>query len=167
MPPGLAVPAAKLAEKAKEGTVTVNAAVETALGSMTIGLLAKGKVEKSDRTFAVPAVTLNVVRPATVELAAASLEAQAGATVELKGKVLRKPPFQEPVTLKLTGLPAGLKADPVTVAPDKSEFTIPIVADAKAAAAQASTNLTIAFQISKKDYKTPPVPLALKVVPAK
>lgn len=167
LPPGLAVPAAKLAEKADEGKVTVNAAVETPLGAMTIGLLAKGKIDKADQTFAIPAVTLNVVRPASFELASSTLEVSAGSTAELKGKVVRKSPFQEPVTVKITGLPAGLKADPVTVAPGKSEFAVPIVADPKAAAAQAGANVAIAFQVNKKDYATPPLTLAVKVVPAK
>lgn len=166
LPPGLAVPAAKVAEKATETTVPVNAAVETPLGSMTIGLVAKGKIDKVDQTFAIPAVTLNVIRPASLELAAPSLELKAGATVELKGKLVRKGPFKEPVTLKINGLPAGLKADPVTVTPEQSDFTIPVIADAKAAASQATANIAIAFQVNKKDYATPAVPIPVKVIAA-
>lgn len=166
LPPGLTVPAAKAAGKATETTVPVNAAVETPLGSMTIGLIAKGKVDKVDQTFAVPAVTLNVIRPASLELAAPTLELKAGATAELKGKIIRKGPFKEPVTLKINGLPAGLKADPLTVAPDQADFTIPVVADAKAAASQATANIAIAFQVNKKDYATPAVPVPVKVIAA-
>ena len=88
-----------------------------------------------------PAVTLEVVRPAAVELAAPSTEVKAGETVEVKGKVARKGPFKEPVTVKLNGLPAGLKADPVTVPPDQSEFTLKLVADPKAAAGQATAQV--------------------------
>ena len=54
-----------------------------------------------------------------------------GTTVEVKGKVVRKGAFKEPVTVKVNGLPAGLKADPVTVAADQSEFTLKVVADAE------------------------------------
>ncbi|SIN84286.1 hypothetical protein SAMN05444166_1224 [Singulisphaera sp. GP187] len=164
LPPGLAVPAAKVAAKANEASVPVNAAVETPLGAMTIGLIAKGTFDKVEHTFAIPAITLNVVRPAALELAAPALEAKAGSTIELKGKVVRKGPFKEPVTVKVNGLPAGLKADPVTLTPDQSDFTIPVIADEKAAVAQATANVTIAFQINKKDYPTPAVPLAVKVI---
>jgi hypothetical protein len=167
LPPGLAVPAAKIDAKAEEGSVTVNAAVETALGPMTIGLVAKGKVAGADRTLAVPAVHLNVVRPAALELAAPTLEVKAGETVALKGKVVRKGPFKEAVTVKVVGLPAGLKAEPVKVDGDKVEFQVPIVADAKAAAAGTKANVSIAFQINKKDYATPAVPLDVKVLAAK
>ena len=81
---------------------------------MTVGLQAKGKFAGADRTFALPAVTLAVVPPATVELAAPALEIKPGATVELKGKIVRKGAFDGPVTVKINGLPAGLKAEPVT-----------------------------------------------------
>lgn len=167
LPPGLAIPAVKLGARDEQGKVTVNAAVETAIGPMTIGLTAKGKFDKVEQTFAMPAVTLNVIRPAAIELAAPSFEARAGATTELKGKIVRHGPFKEPVTVKLSGLPAGLKAEPVKVAPDQSAFVVPIVADAKAAAAQTSANVSMAFQVNKKDYTTPPSPLTVKVVPAK
>jgi hypothetical protein len=134
---------------------------------MTIALTAKGKVGGAERTFDVPAVTIQVVRPAAVELAAPSLEVKPGATVELKGKVVRKGPFKEPVTVKVSGLPAGLKAEPEKVAPDKSEFTIKVVADPKAAAASAKASVALAFQINKKDYPTPAAPIDVKVVAAK
>lgn len=167
LPPGLAVPAANIAAKAGEGNVTVNVGTEAPLGMMTIALVAKGKINNADQTLAVPAVTLNVVRPAALELAAPALEVKAGATFELKGKVVRKGPFKEPVTVKVNGLPAGLKADPVTVAPDASEFTAKVVADEKAAAATATANVVLAYQVNKKDYPTSPTPLAVKVLPAK
>ena len=76
----------------------------------------RGRSRNSDQTIAVPAVTLAVVRPASVELAAAAIEVKPGTTAELKGKVVRKGTFNEPVTVRINGLPAGLKADPVTVA---------------------------------------------------
>jgi hypothetical protein len=164
LPPGLAVPDAPIAEKAAEGSVTVNAAVEAALGAMTIGLTAKGKLAGKDQVFAAPAVTLNVVRPAEVRLAAPGLEVKAGETVELKGQILRKGPFKEPVTLKVNGLPAGLKAEPVTVAPDATDFAIKVVAEPSAAEATATGNVAPAFQVNKKDYATPPTPLAVKVI---
>jgi hypothetical protein len=130
-------------------------------------LAAKGKIAGAERTFDLPAVTLAVVPPATVELAAPALEIKPGATLELKGKIVRKGSFDGPVTVKINGLPAGLKAEPVTLAGTLSNFAVKIVADAKAASASAGTQVAIAYQIEKKDYSVPPAPLAVKVLPIK
>ncbi len=147
--------------------MAIKAAAEAPLGRATIVLTAKGKLGGSERTIAIPAVTLEVVRPAALELSAATIEVKPGETAELKGKVVRKGGFKDPVTVKLTGLPAGLKAEPVTVAPDASEFTLAIVAEPTAPAATAKANAALAFQVNKKDYPTPASPVAVKVVPAK
>ena len=71
------------------------------------------------------------------------------------------------MTVKINGLPAGLKADPVTVADKVTNFTLKVVADAKAAPATARSQVALAYQVDKKDYSVSPVPLAVKVVPAK
>ena len=71
------------------------------------------------------------------------------------------------MTVKINGLPAGLKAEPVTVPAGASDFAVKIVADAKAAPASAGTQVAIAFQVEKKDYSVPPAPLAVKVLPIK
>ncbi len=168
LPPGLTVPAANLGENADEVGVTVNTAVEHPLGIVSVALIAKGKVAGADRVFGVPAVTLNVVKPAAVEIAGAAVEVKAGGSVEIKGKVLRKGAFKEPVTVKLNGLPAGTKAEPVVVAPDKTDFTIKVSAEEKAAPATASATTALAFQVNKKDYpNAPSVPITVKVLPAK
>jgi hypothetical protein len=130
-------------------------------------LQAKGKFGGAERTFALPAVTLAVVHPATLDLAAPGLEIKPGAIVELKGKVVRKGAFDGPVTVKINGLPAGLKADPVTVAANESNFTVKVVADAKAPPTSAGSQVVLAYQLEKKDYSVPPAPLAIKVVPSK
>ena len=118
LPPGLAVPAVNIAEKAATGSVTVTAAPEVPLGPMTIALTAKGKIANAEQVFAVPAVTLNVVRPAAITLAAPSAEVKAGATVEVKGKVERKAPFKEPVTVKVDGAPRRPEGRPGDRGPD-------------------------------------------------
>ncbi|WZO96466.1 PPC domain-containing protein [Isosphaeraceae bacterium EP7] len=164
LPPGLTVPAVNVAEKLAEGVANVHATADVPLGAMTVALLAKGALPGGERTLAVPAVIVNVVRPAELQVAATA-EVKAGETVEVKGKVVRKGAFKEPVTVKLDGLPAGLKADPVTVAPDASDFTIKVVAEPTAAAAMAAAKVLVAFQIEKKDYPTPPGALAIKVLP--
>ncbi len=166
-PTGVTVPGDKVGAKATEGTVRIQAALEAALGTMTLALQAKGKIQNSDRTIALPAVTLAVVRPASVVLATPALEVKPGTTAELKGKVVRKGTFNEPVTVRINGLPAGLKADPVAVPAGTADFVVKVVADPKAAAASAGAEVRLAFQVQKKDYPTPPTPLAVKVLPPK
>jgi hypothetical protein len=167
-PAGTTAAAASLGEKDEQVTVTLNTTLDTPVGLSTVALQAKGKVGGTDLTLAVPAVNIDVVRPAAVEVAQANLEIQAGKEVELKGKVTRKGAFNEAVTVKLNGLPAGLKAEPVTVAADASEFTVKITADEKAAAASSSASVALAFQVNQKDYPAPPTaPLTVKVVAAK
>jgi hypothetical protein len=168
LPAGFTIGASTIPAKANEGGAIVNAAVEAPLGPSIIALTAKGSIVGKEKILAAPAVTLEVVRPAAVELAAPSTEVKAGQTVEVKGKVARKGPFKEPVTVKLDGLPAGVKAEPatVTVPPDQTEFTLKLVADAKAAAGQATAKVALAFQINKKDYPVPTAPLAVKVLSA-
>lgn len=166
-PPAISMAALSIGDKATEGAANLNIPVEIGLGQTTLVLLAKGKIGGKDRTFALPAVTLNIVRPAAIEIGAPKLEIKPGATVEVKGKLVRKAPFKDPVTVKLEGLPGGLKADPVVVAPDKSEFTLKLTADAKAAVATAPARVAMAFQVNKKDYSSPATPLEVKVLAAK
>ncbi|APW62458.1 hypothetical protein [Paludisphaera borealis] len=167
LPPGLTAPAATIAEKAGEGTATVAAAPEAALGAMTVALTAKGKFAPGERTLAIPAVTLNVVRPIELTLAAPAVELAPGATVEVKGKVVRKGSFKDPVVIRLDGLPAGLKADPATVAPGASDFVVKVTAAADAKPAEAAAKVAAVFQIDKKDYAFPPSALAAKIVAPK
>jgi hypothetical protein len=166
LPVGFAVASSTLPAKAVEANAILNIGADAPIGPTLVAITAKGAIGGKERTLSVPLVTLEVVRPAAVELASNTIEIKAGATVELKGKVIRKGPFQEPVTVKIDVLPAGLKADPATVPPDQSEFTLKIVADAKAAPAQATSQVALAFQVAKKDYPVPTTPLAVKVMPA-
>ena len=167
LPPGLTVPGDQLAVKATEGAIRIQAALEAALGKTTLVLQAKGKIRNSDQTIAVPAVTLAVVRPASVELATAGIEVKPGTTAEIKGKVVRKGTFNEPVNVKINGLPAGLKADPVAVPAGAADFVVKVVADPKAAVTSVGAQVALAFQVQKKDYPVPPTPLAVKILPSK
>jgi hypothetical protein len=167
LPAGITVVAATVADKATDGKVTVNAAIAAPLGAMTVVLRAKGKFAGAERTIDLPAVTLAVVPPASVALAGPSIEVKGGTTTELKGKIVRKGAFDGPVTVKINGLPAGLKADPVTVPGGTASFVAKIAADPKAGATSANAQVALAFQVEKKDYPVPPVPLAVKVLASK
>lgn len=164
LPPGLAVPEVKVDDKGTEATVTVNVAPEAALGKVSIGLNGKGKLGGKDLVLAAPVTTLEVARPVAVELAAPKFEIKPGETFELKGKLNRKAPFKQPVKVQLNGLPAGLKADPIDLAAEATEFTIKVVADAGAAAAEATAQLALAFKLGDKDYAFPPTPVPVKLV---
>ena len=163
LPAGVGVLGTTIAEKAEATNVVVTAAVDAPLGPATLALMAKGKLDGKDDTLVAPLLTANVVRPAEVSLAASTVEMKAGASFELKGKLARKGPFKEPVTLKLNGLPAGVSAEPITLAPDAAEFAFKVVATPEAAPAEAPLQLAIAFQVNKKDYPMPALPLSIKL----
>lgn len=164
LPPGVTLPETKVEEKAVEVVANVGVAREAPLGKMCIGVTAKGKFGDADRSFALPAITLDVVRPITAEASASSLEVKAGSTVDLSGKIVRKGAFKEPVTVQIKGLPAGLKSEPVTVAPEATDFTLKIEAEPTAPEATANAQLAPTYKLGDKDYPHPPAPLALKVV---
>jgi len=167
LPPGLAVPSASMAGNQAQASVSVNSTLEASLGAMTIVLQAKGKFAGGEQTIAIPAVTLKLVRPADLVLSAPAVEIKPGTTTEIKGKVERKGSFNEPVTVRLNGLPAGLMAGAVVVPPGAADFVIKISADAKAAAGSTNTQLVSAYQVAKKDYPTLPLALAVKVLAAR
>ena len=150
LPPGLAVPNASIADKATEGKVTVTAAVAAPLGTSTIVLQAKAKLGGADRVLDLPAVTLNVVPPAALELATKVLEIKPGTTAELKGKISRKGSFDAPGTGKIIGGPAGLKADPDTVAGTETSFVVKVVAAATAPVATADTRVAASSSRSRR-----------------
>src|SRR5262249_17735080 len=149
---GLTVAGTTIGAKATEAKVTVKAALTAPLGTTTLGLQAKGHFAGSEQVLGLPAVTVTVVPPAAVELAAPRIEVKPGATVQLKGKVVRKGSFNALAIVKINGLPAGLRAQPVTVAGGVSSFVLKIAADANAPATSANTKLVLAFQVDKKDY---------------
>jgi hypothetical protein len=161
LPPGLAVPTVSIEGKSASATVAVNTTLEAALGSMTIALLAKGKFAGGEQTIAIPAVTLNLVRPAELALNSLAVEVKPGTTSEIRGKVVRKGAFNEPVTVRLNGLPAGLNAQPAVVPPGVSDFVLKVVSEGGAAAGVTAIQLVSAYQVGKQDY--PPAPMALTV----
>ena len=166
MPPGLALAASKIEAKAVEATATINAAPEAPLGPWTIALTAKGAIAGREEILGVPAVSLVVVRPADLALAASTVEIKPGGMAEVKGTVARRGSFHDPVTVKLDGLPAGVKAEPasVVVSPDQADFLFQLSAEPSAAVAAADAKVGLTFQVAGKDYPTPPVPLSVKVV---
>src|SRR5205807_2764630 len=66
-------------------------------------------------------IALKLDGPSRLE---APLDPKKGATVKIHGKLERREGVKADVALALTGLPAGAKADAVTVKADKSAFTL-------------------------------------------
>ncbi len=123
---------------------------------MTIGLQAKGKFAGAERTLALPAVTLTVVPPASVELAAPAHRDQARRNrSSSRGRSSARGHSTARSPSRSTACRPGLKAEPVTVAGGASSFVVKVVADAKAAATSAGTQVALAFQVEKKDYSGP------------
>lgn len=165
-PKGLTLAANKVAEKVADFAVVLKSTTETPLGEHTIGLTAKGKLAGEDRVVDAPLVKLNVVAPIVMEGVAKELTVKPGQTVELKGKLNRKPSAKPEVTVTLDTLPAGLKAEPVKVAGDKAEFTLKIVADKAAKAAAGNATVKATFKAAdNKDYPALTAPVAVKIVP--
>ncbi len=86
------------------------------------------------RSFAVKLpVLIKVESPPHLE---ATLDPKAGATIEVVGRVERQYGFFGDVELTLTGLPAGVRADAVTVKTFQSKFVMKIVLPPNAAAGE-------------------------------
>ncbi|WP_169977956.1 hypothetical protein [Tautonia rosea] len=165
-PTGITAPKATLAEGATSGTVAVTAAPDAPIGPAMITFTAKGKVADVDRTFAVPAVTVTVVPPGDLSLAAPAVEIKAGESVEVTGTLTRKAPFTQEVTLSLADLPAGVTAEPVTIAGDATAFTLKLSAAADAAAGMGNARASAAFKVGDADAPPLTAPLAVTVVAA-
>ncbi len=166
--PGITIPNATIADKAPEGAITVNVAVAAPIVPGSLAFRGKFKANNVDDVADVPAVSYVIVRPADIAFAMPKLELKAGSTGAIKAKITRRGPFKDPVTVTLTGLPAGLKADPVVVAaaPFADDFTIKVVADKTAKPADATAQVALKYQVNKADYPAPPTPLPIKILPA-
>ncbi len=79
-------------------------------------------------TLVTPARRLPTIPPIKLELAAAAVEARAGAgsTGSITGKLTRTPGFALPVQLTLTGLPEGVPAPTFNLAADQTDFSFPV-----------------------------------------
>ena len=160
---GWTAPGGTIAAKANLGNAVVAVAPEFPLGPTTIALTAKANFGKGDQILAIPAVTLRVVRPVSVTLAAPAVDLKIAGSAEIKGKIARQGGFKEPVTVTVAGLPATIKVAPVTIAANAIDFAIKLNADAKAAAGAINGNVTVAIKIAGKDYATPPLPVSVKI----
>jgi hypothetical protein len=107
-------------------------------------------------------VTLFVDDAVTLTASAEPIKAAKLATVAVNGTLQRHPLFTEPVTLTMDGLPAGITAAPVVLAPDQSDFSFTVMT-AEAAVAGEVPNLSIKAQQSSGNVISKSVPVKLVV----
>ncbi len=162
---GVTTDAATIGEKDLAGKVAVKSAVDAPLGAVSLALKAQGKIAGQDRTVELAIVSLRVVDPVALELGSPKIPIKAKSTYDLKGKLVRKGGMNGPVVLKINGLPAGLKCEPVTVAPTAADFVLKVVAEPKAPAATVKAQISLAYKVENKDYQTPPQPIDVVVAP--
>ena len=164
---GLTIPALTIADKAAEGKVTVKTAVAAPLGTMTVGLQAKGKFAGAEtdpctpRRDAVdrPPRHRRVERPDSRYQARRDRSRSKARSCAKGLRRSRDRQDQRPAR--------GPEGRPGHRGRQRIDLLVKVVADAKAAPASAGTQVAIAYQIEKKDYSVPPPPLAVKVLPIK
>jgi hypothetical protein len=119
--------------KAGEGELTVLVPVELSAPVYDVTVQAEllDPAKKVLATAYAPVRRMAVRMPIVVKLNGpdrieAVLEAKKGTTLKLQGRIERLPGVTVDVALALTGLPAGAKADAVTVKADASDFTVSV-----------------------------------------
>ncbi len=123
-------------------------------------------------TAVTPARRMTATTPLSIELATKDpVEARAGLgeTGKLAGKIRRAPGFALPVTVGLSGLPKGSVLPKVEVAPDQSDFELPVslrfgapVGELKGVKLVATSQLDP--KNAKSVLKSADVPVAINVV---
>jgi hypothetical protein len=188
-PTGLSVAEREIGATGTSATVKVTAAADAPLGPLVVGLVAqapsqggapatrRGTGAATARGPAPPPppppavaaamIAVEVVRPASLELAATEIDLTPGNSAALRGKVTRVAPFAQEVEVKLDGLPAGVKAAPVKVAADASEFTLTLEAAGDAVPTTTPASAVLAFRLGDKNAAGAPVPLSVKVLARK
>jgi hypothetical protein len=117
--------------KASDGEVTVLVPVD--LGSPVYDVTVQAELLAADKkvlaTAYAPVRRMAVRMPIVVKLNGpnrieAPMDAKKGTTLKIQGKIERLEGLKADVALVLTGLPAGAKADAVTVKADSSDFVV-------------------------------------------
>ena len=125
----------ELAAKVVEGELTVLVPAELASTSYDVAIRADllGPDKRTVLATAYTPVRRMAVRPPlVVTVEGTRVEAKAGTTVNVKGKVERREGVAGDVVLTLTGLPAGASAAPVTIKAGATDFAFAVAVPANA-----------------------------------
>jgi len=155
------------AEYLREGVFNMKAIERVPLQTFNLVLLGEVETSNGAQTIYSRPVTVEVVQGYKIELPVTQITLQPGHTVELAGKVVREPSFNEPVTIKADSLPDKITSEPVQVLPGKDEFRM--VFEAQTSASPGEHQIQLAFssvignQERKVPYKIPPREIRLLV----
>ena len=168
LPPGLTIARRRSPTRRPRARSRVKRPLAAPLGTMTVGLQAKGKIAGADQTFALPAVTLSVVRPATRRAGRAGARDQAGSDGRAQGQDRPQGDLQragDRQDQRPARRPQGRAGDGRRrCRRTSSSRSSPTPRPPRR---RPAAQVAMAFQIEKKDYPVPPAPLAVKVLPAK
>jgi hypothetical protein len=167
-PPPVSITSKSINASANDNQVAliVTAPTSAPEGLQTLVVQAKAKVGNIDQVAFAPALTVNVVRPFTIEPAAGQVTLMPGQTVPVRFRLTRRDVFREAVRVQLSGLPVGvaLASTPGPVLPEQSEVVLNLKVDAKAAPATTNLVLSASATINGQTYNHPPamVPAVVK-----
>jgi hypothetical protein len=121
-------------------------------------------------SIAAPVRRLTTAVPFTIELAsAATVEGKAGSgeSGKFTGKVTRSAGFTQPVIVTLESLPKGYSAPSVLVAPEQSEFALPVTFafGSKPGELKGVKLVAVAAPVSTSSVKSNAIEVAVNVVP--
>jgi hypothetical protein len=118
-------------------------------------------VSPAHRLVAAQPFALQLAGPATVQAASGS-----GPTGKLKGKIVRVPGFDKPVTITLTGLPPELAAPSIMLTAGQSDFELPVAFPFETKLGPLpNAKLVATSQVSpQKQFTSNELPIAVQVV---
>ncbi len=133
LPGGLTVKTASIAKGKSEASVTISASEKVVPGRYTIVLAAVTKAKNATTILqAVPPITVTVRPTIGLQTRVERPELKPGQKTVVHIELDRSPGLNGPVQLELVGLPAGVKAEPQTVAGDKAVADVPLLVAADA-----------------------------------
>ncbi len=165
MPGGLSAPESTIEESSDEGSVTINAGLNAPLGITTVAFTAQGNIDDLDRRFAVPAVKVEVVRPASLATDRAEVTLAVGSSATVAGTLNRTPQLKEAVSIMIEGLPDGVSSEPLTLGRDETSFELTLTGGDSVQPGEAQLSVKASFKIADKDYPPLTAPLKLTTTP--
>ncbi len=160
----------KIAAKAAEGVINFSCTANDPLpipGVYDIVLAGNLKVEGEDIQVLCQPVTVEVKRPFSARVLDKPAKIHADEFTRLVGMVSRVPPFDADVNIRLDGLPANVRAYPVTVHAGESTFVININADPATTPGVIEATLRASTPMpanrASNAYELPPVPVTVEI----
>jgi hypothetical protein len=126
LPPGVQGGKWKIKDDATEVEITLKASSTSRVGRAPWSLTATITVDDEPVKVTLPPLTIEVVRPFSVEVVAPPGTVAPGDETKLIGLVRREAQFDETVRVRVTDLPTGVTASEVTVAAGQAVFEMPL-----------------------------------------